>query len=623
MIRVDVIAAENLGSERHLSGARLTSRTAGEAAIAVTAAALATAGAVLTVRAAPNDEASRAVRQVLIICVPAIAGIYALRSSQTRRFGVALLVSAFVWSLTALGNVDANPAYSIGRLAAWLIFPALLYLVLVYPEGRLRAGPERALFGATAALITLSFIASALFAEAYPEGTPWAACSSDCPPNAFLVLDAEPTFMDVVWLTRDSIAVLLIVPIAITLIRRMRAAPRRRRRQMAPVTIAAIGCCATLAVYMVARWVWPDAAAVGTIGVLWSLWIPAIAGAFFVGLIARQLEVGRTLERLSIALSSEPGAQELQTELATVLDDPGLELLIPDGVPGHWQTPEGKSVSGPPARAGRGVTEIADGSTPLALLVHDRAMYDDNELLHAVRALMLSWLRHTQLRQRLAGSLQQLEDSRTRLVRVADQERVRIERDLHDGAQQRLIVLRIRLSLAEELLDTDPVAGRKAVGALGFEIEQALEEVRAIAHGVYPALLCDRGLEDAIRSSVARSPLPVHLVTHRVSRQPAEIELAIYYVCMEALQNVQKHARGATAVWITVSQDERLTLEVRDDGAGFAPARASPGGLRNMSDRIEAVGGRLLVESSAAHGTRVIATVPQQPPHAGDDARNP
>ena len=259
------------------------------------------------------------------------------------------------------------------------------------------------------------------------------------------------------------------------------------------------------------------------------------------------------------------------------------------------------------------MTAIADGPMPLALLVHDRALRDDEELLHAVQALMLSWLRHAQMRRKLAGSLRQLEDSRTRLVRAADQERSRIERDLHDGAQQRLIMLRIKLSLAEELLETDPAAGRKAVGDLGGEIEHALEEVRAIAHGVYPSVLSDRGLEDALRGSVAGSVLPVHLITHRVSRQPAEIELAIYYVCMEALQNVQKHARGATAVWITVRQDDHLTLEVRDDGAGFVPAPA-PGGLRNMTDRIEAVGGRLVVDSSPGHGTRVLATVPLSRP---------
>jgi signal transduction histidine kinase len=586
-------------------------RMIGEAAVVVAGAALAVAGAVLAVRATRDDQVGRVIRQVLIVCVPVIAGIYACRTPQTRRFGLALIGSGFAWSLTALAYADSNPEYSIGRVAAWLIFPALLYLILVYPEGRLRAGVERRLYGAGVAVVSVLFLGSALFVAAYPEGTPWAVCSSDCPPNAFLILDAQPPFMNVVRPVREAIAVLLMAAIVITLILRLRGAPRLRRRQTAPVTLAGVGCCATLAAYLVVRWAVPDSAAVGTLGVLWSVWIPATAAAFFVGLVARGIEVGGMLERLSVTLGGEPGPRQLRAELASVLDDPGIDVLMPDGIPGRWRTTEGEIVSAAAAAdAGREVTAIADGPVPLALLVHDGTLRDDEQLLHAVRALMFSWLRHAQMRRTLAASLRRLEDSRTRLVRAADQERSRIERDLHDGAQQRLIMLRIKLSLAEELLETDPVAGRKSVGDLGTEIEQALQEVRAIAHGVYPSVLSDRGLEDALRGSLAGSVPLVHLTVHRVSRQPAEIELAIYYVCMEAVQNVQKHAHGATAVWITVRQDEHhLTLEVRDDGAGFVPAPA-PGGLRNMSDRIEAVGGRLVVDSTPGHGTRVLATVP-------------
>jgi len=585
-------------------------RTVGEIAIALAAAAVTIAAVTITVRASPDDQAGRAIRQVLIICVPVIAGIYAMRSPQTRRFGIALTAAGFAWSLTALGNADVNPEYSIGRVAAWLIFPALLYLILVYPQGRLPAGPERGLYAASVVLVTVSFVASALFVEAYPQGTPWATCTTDCPPNAFMILDAEPRFMDVVRPIREAIAVILMIAIVSSLIRRLRGAQRQRRRQMAPVTVAGIVSCVTLAVYLAVRRAAPDSAAVTTLGIVWSLTIPAIAGAFFAGLVARRVEAGRMLERLSVALGYEPGARQLRAELATVLDDPGIEVLVPDGIPGRWRTTEGAIVFAAEATEnGRAVTPIADGPSPLALLVHDRALRDDEELLHAVQALMLSWLRHAQVRRTLAGSLRQLEDSRTRLVRAADQERSRIERDLHDGAQQRLIMLRIKLSLAEELLETDPAAGRKAVGDLGGEIENALAEVRAIAHGVYPSVLSDRGLEDALRGSVAGSVLPVHLITHRVSRQPPEIELAIYYVCIEALQNAQKHAHEATAIWVTVRQDDHLGLEVRDDGPGFIPTQ-TPGGLRNMADRIEAVGGRLLIDSSPGHGTRVIATVP-------------
>ncbi|HEY6888936.1 MAG TPA: histidine kinase [Solirubrobacter sp.] len=578
--------------------------------VAAAAGALAVAAVVITVGAHPPDPVARAIRQALIICIPVAGGIYAFRTPQTRRFGIALTAAGFAWSLTALGYSDENPGYSIGRVAAWLIFPFLLYLVLVYPEGRLRSGAERRLFEAAVVLVGVSFVGSALFVEAYPLGTPWAACSTDCPPNAFLVLDAEPAFMDVVRPLRELLASILMLAIVAVLIRRLRGANRQRRRQMAPVTVAGVGCCATLVAYLAVREATPDSPAVDTLGVLWSLWIPGIAAAFFVGLIARRMLVGQTLERLSIVMSGEPGPRQLQADLAAILDDPEIEILLADGLPGGWQNLDGESVSGAPAAgAGRERTTIADGAMPLALLVHDSGLGDDEELLHAVKALILSWLRHVQIRQRLAGSLRQLEDSRTRLVRAADQERSRIERDLHDGAQQRLIMLRIKLSLAEELLESDPAAGRKAVGELGPEIEHALDEVRAIAHGVYPSVLSDRGLEDALRGSVSSSVLPVHLITHRVSRQPAEIELAIYYVCIEALQNVQKHAHGASAVWVTVRQDDHLTLEVRDDGAGFVPAPA-PGGLRNMVDRIEAIGGRLVVDSAPGHGTRVLATVP-------------
>ena len=590
---------------------RSRSRAIGEVCVAVAAAALTIATVVITVRADPRDEVGRAIRQALIICVPVAGGIYASRTPQTRRFGIALTAAGFAWSLTALGNADSNPAYSIGRVASWLIFPALLYLILVYPEGRLRRGLDQLLYRASVALIAILFIGSALVVENYPTGTPWAVCESDCPPNAFLVLDAEPQIVqDVITPLRELAAVILMAAIVLTLVRRLRGAHRLRRRQMAPVTVAGIGSCVTLAAYLVVRRAAPDSAAVTTLGVLWGLWIPGIAFAFFAGLIARRMLVAQTLERLSVVMSSEPGPRQLQTELASVLGDPGIEILLPDGIPGGWHNLGGESVfAAMAADTGRERTTIADGTTPLAVVVHDRALRDDEELFHAVQALILSWLRNLQTRQRLAGSLRQLEDSRTRLVRVADQERSRIERDLHDGAQQRLIMLRIKLSLAEELLESDPAAGRKAVGELGYEIEHALAEVRAIAHGVYPSVLSDRGLEDALRGSLAGSVLPVHLITHRVSRQPAEIELAIYYVCIEALQNVQKHAHGASAVWVTLRQDDHLTLEVRDDGAGFVPAPGA-GGLRNMVDRIEAIGGRLLVDSSPGHGTRVLATVP-------------
>jgi signal transduction histidine kinase len=205
----------------------------------------------------------------------------------------------------------------------------------------------------------------------------------------------------------------------------------------------------------------------------------------------------------------------------------------------------------------------------------------------------------------------ELDVSRKRIARAADLERSRIERDLHDGAQQRLIGLRIKLTLAEELAHADPVGGLAAIRELGDEVELALEELRSLAHGVYPPLLGDRGLADALRSVLSDSALPVHLTTHGMTRLSPEVETAVYFTCVEAAQNAMKHAGGATGLWVSLDQDDALRFEVRDDGSGFEPPGAGGnGGLRNMRDRVEASGGRLTIDSAPGEGTRVRGVVP-------------
>ena len=204
------------------------------------------------------------------------------------------------------------------------------------------------------------------------------------------------------------------------------------------------------------------------------------------------------------------------------------------------------------------------------------------------------------VRRRYEELLRQLEESRMRIARAADLERSRIERDLHDGAQQRLIGLRIKLSIAEELEDPSAV-----LPELGAEVELALEELRSLAHGVYPSLLADRGLGDALRALAAELPLPVNLAVAEIARKAPEVETAVYFACREAAQNALKH--GSRELWITLTEQ---SFEVRDDGPGFTPPTgAFNGGLRNMRDRIEAVGGQLTIDSAPGKGTRVRGVV--------------
>jgi signal transduction histidine kinase len=203
-------------------------------------------------------------------------------------------------------------------------------------------------------------------------------------------------------------------------------------------------------------------------------------------------------------------------------------------------------------------------------------------------------------------------ESRRRIQATADDERRRIERDLHDGAQQRLVALRIKLELeAEESARRDPERAA-TLRRLGGDVEDAIDEVRSLARGIYPAALADRGLVDALRGAALQSPLPTTLLAAGVGRYSREIETTAYFCCLEALQNAAKHAVGAGAAVIDLSDAGGvLRMEVRDDGAGFDAATVQDGtGFVNMRDRVAAVAGELVTLSSPGRGTRVVATIP-------------
>jgi signal transduction histidine kinase len=211
-----------------------------------------------------------------------------------------------------------------------------------------------------------------------------------------------------------------------------------------------------------------------------------------------------------------------------------------------------------------------------------------------------------------ADAREQLLASRKRLVQVADEERRRLERDLHDGAQQRLVALTHRLHLALKFLGSDDERVREQLDVCALEVREAIDDLRRVANGLHPPVLTEAGLPAALRALARRSPLPVTLRSAPERRFAAEIETAVYYLVSEALTNTVKHA-GATAASVDVrSEDGRLVVEVADDGRGGAdPAQGS--GLRGLNDRVEAVGGTLVITSGQA-GTTVQAAFPVESP---------
>ena len=220
-------------------------------------------------------------------------------------------------------------------------------------------------------------------------------------------------------------------------------------------------------------------------------------------------------------------------------------------------------------------------------------------------------MRNVALTERLMENIEQLRASRQRLITAQDEERRKIERNLHDGAQQRIVALAVKLRLLEQLVDRDVDKAKIMAASLQADTSEALQELRDLARGIYPPLLADRGLIAALQSQAGRSAVPVTLEADQLGRYPREVEAAVYFSCLEALQNVAKYAQASRATLRLSDGDGRLRFEVTDDGVGFEPDHTPYGtGLQGIADRLSALGGEVTVRSTPGAGTTVTGELP-------------
>jgi signal transduction histidine kinase len=544
-----------------------------------------------------------------LILGPVIVGLYWWRRRPASRLGPLLVIFGFITAPGMLQGATSSYLYSVGVFTDAPVFSMTLYLLLAFPTGRLRGRTDRAIVAATALLLLCSYAAYLLLSPQVAGGGPIAACRDTCPDNSWFITTL-PGLTDPLATIREYGGSALALATAAVLVSRFVRGNPPQRRALAWVGSIGVVFCLTFAAYHLQRRIWPSDTDLRP----WLQWTLAVARAsvawgMLVALAAAELYGGRLLARLvdSVLQRTEPA--ELERTVAAALDDPTLRLGF--WSPDHemYVDASGAQLAAPDPRSGRTLTEVSREGQKAVAVLHDEQLREGPELVQAAGAAALLARENARLEGDLREVIADLRGSRARLVAASDAERRRLERDLHDGAQQQFIAFRMKLGMIRD--DAVESLFRLRLGELDSDLERALDALRALALGIYPAVLADEGLGAALGEIGDRADIPV-TVAATVGRFPLEVESAMYYCALEALQNAGKHAGpGAATVILVDVVDGALQLTVRDRGWGFDTAMTPPGeGLRNMRDRIGAIGGELVVHSVPGRGTVVRARVP-------------
>jgi signal transduction histidine kinase len=557
--------------------------------------ALALAGEVLVLRplVLTNDDPVSGIDIVFALVGGsfAISGLVAWRRRPDSRTGVLMTATGFAFLLSPLlRQIEGALAYTVWTLTVdlWIFFfiPVLLTLLT---RGRLRAGADRWLLAAYALPLVLLQVVWLLFADT-EEGE-----------NLLLAFPDEQIAHVLDRTQRGMLVAALTATVLVIAVRWWRAtAPRRRALLPSVAGAVTLTLFTTLLLNDLLSGTRSEP-------LLWATAcsLVCVPLAFLAGQLRSRLARGALADLFRNIGGARPG--ELQPALARALGDPDLQV-------GYWRPEIGTyaGADGEPVSANgdgeRVVAHVQRDGRPLAVLVYDASLDDDPELVDAVTAAAGIAIDNTRLLQERELQLAEIKASRERIVAAGDAERRRLERNLHDGAQQRLVGIALQLRLLQNRVQDDPSAAQLVAGA-SDELAHSLLELRELARGIHPAVL-EHGLGAALDVLAARSPVPTD-VDCDVPRHtlPEPVELAAYFVVCEALANVAKYAGARHAAIRVRCGDGMLRVEVADDGVGGADETLGSG-LRGLADRVEALDGRLSVTSPAGAGTTVRAELP-------------
>ena len=547
--------------------------------------------------------------RVAIIAALIFTGAYAQTNTGQSRMGALLVAAGLFASVWLLNGSSESWPFTLGRLASSLAPTVFCYLMLSYPTGRLRSSRERwMVLGIGGVLLVASTILVVTSAQPSVR-TPLVACSGHCPRNPLYAGSLGSGLTDMLkgaaYLSWG--AVVCLAPLL--LFRLLRRGVEPLRRSVIPVETVAVASAVFWLAWILSRAAESNAAsAFGAAYVEVAVAVPLLILA---GLFVERLSMGRALTKF-ISTLAEHREVDPEVILADALQDPSLKIAYYRPELGAHTDVLGRQVVAPYASANRALVQIERDNSEVATVSFDPNLADQAAFVEAAGSVAVMHIEAVRLEADLTASNKELAASRLRLMEAADTERQRIERDLHDGVQQYIVGLRLRLDLAAEAIREDPDRGERMIGAIGTQVDELLGALRSFAAGIYPSVLTDYGLRDALESVARSTTIEVSLQTFRIGRYSEDVEIAVYFCCVEAIQNVVKHGGPDAVVSIRLWHvANALSFDVRDSGCGFEPSSCRRGsGLINMRDRIEAVGGKLWVTSRPGWGTSVQGRVP-------------
>jgi signal transduction histidine kinase len=547
-----------------------------------------------------------------IIGTVAVAIYWVVRRPGSRMAPILLVLAAAYVGISLQGT--ASPLlHSIGVLFDPVIFTLTYYAVFAFPHGRLVSPLDKVLVAAPLVVVFTSFLPWFLFSPYVSGSAPLAHCNAACPTNALMIAD-RPSIAAGLGRAEEVMLVAIAAAIIGAIVYRLDTATRPRRRALLPVYVPALLLTVPFGIFHAAKAGFIDLSPDVLSRVGWGVTVGrgTLAYGFLLSIVLATMFAGRALKGAVAGLGNTRHPAHLRSILAAALDDSSLDLAFWDTEHGGFVDTSGEPLDPDRVGDGRVSSPVERGGETIAYIVHDASLTGDPELVHAAGQALLLALESGRLEAELGSTIEELRGSRARIAAAGHAERRKIERDLHDGAQQHLFALGMKLELAaRDVAEKDPELARELSG-VGEELTQVLDDLRQLARGVYPSALRDFGLERALSTAAWRSSQPTKFSATGVGRYPPELEAAVYFCCLESLQNIARHAgadaRAEMRLW-TAHGD--LCFTVEDDGVGVRTGSVREGsGFANMDDRLAVFGGTLTVEARSPRGTTVRGSVP-------------